>query len=130
MELLDLNMYVGIPHTIKIINNVIYNQDKRKMVVNGKNDIIATLQSNGKLSAKIKTSFIGNTKEGIPIFEKKVIGCDPLPKGYDLYIVSSVYAKAYTKIYGYNEKLYTVADSVYSIDGRTLLGQRGICKCN
>jgi len=58
---------------------------------------------------------------------KVLIECESLIDGYDLYVVSALYASAVRAQGGDTSKLYTVADPVYTEDGRTVLGCRGIC---
>lgn len=119
------------PHTINIVNpdHTEFRADIRKNVALSDYEIIATVESSGVLSAKIQTA-PGPNVGGIPIFEKQIIGVDPLPETDDpdtIFIVSALYVSAYRKVHGDDARLYTIADPVYSQDGKTIIGSLGIC---
>lgn len=121
-------IYNGTPHPINIVTNSVFKTEIRKYIVpeGTEPDIIASIPSDGILSAKIDTVEAEHIN-GIPVFAKAITGCDPLPEGYDIYIVSALYVSA-AKASGIDtSRLYTVADPVYSADGKTILGSRGIC---
>lgn len=126
-----IKVFNGTPHPINIVSNGVYNTSIRKYTIgNGEDPVIdGSIPSSGILSALVKTvdsdPLVGLFS--IPVFKKEIQGVDPLPDGYDVYIVSALYANAYRAVYGNMDKLYTVADPVYSEDGRTILGSRGIC---
>jgi hypothetical protein len=115
------------PHDIKIISNGVFNADLRKFTTDDP-EIVISIPSSGVVSATLTTVEI-EPINGVPVFDKKITGVDPLPEGDDdtIYVVSALYASAYRKIHGNADKLYTIADPVYSTDGRTILGSRGIC---
>lgn len=121
-------IFNGTPHFVNIIREaVVYKPEIRKFVADGKDvTVVASIPSDGVLSAKIDTVELPDI-DGIPVYGKSIVGCDPLPEGYDLYIVSALYASAMRAQGKDISKLYTVADPVYSEDGRTILGCRGIC---
>lgn len=120
------NIYNGTPHAINIIEGAIFNPTLRKYVGG---EIVLSIPSNGMLNAKIETVLA--TKYGeIPVFGKSFSGVDALPEGYDVYIVSALYAAAAAKAGADTTKMYTVADPVYNDDGTTILGCRGICQIN
>lgn len=121
-------IFNGTPHFVNIIREgVVYKPEIRKFVLSGKDvTVVASIPSDGVLSAKIDTVELPDI-DGIPVYGKSIVGCDPLPEGYDLYIVSALYASAMRAQGKDISKLYTVADPVYSEDGRTILGCRGIC---
>ncbi len=115
------------PHSIKIVSqdSCTFNPIIRKWVSDNP-QILAEIVSEGVLSAKIET-VLGDTINGIPVFSKKISGCDPVPADGDIIIVSALFVSA-ARSYGYDtSRLYTVADPVYSLDGKTILGSRGIC---
>lgn len=131
-----VSVFNGTPHSITIIGNSVYKPEIRKWVIpNGMEPVIlGSIPSSGILSAKIESTepvpLLIEGSDGvisIPSFGKKVTGVDELPSGYSVYIVSALYASAYSKVHGNMNCLYTVADPVYSEDGRTILGSRGIC---
>lgn len=123
-----MKIFNGTPHDIVVykIEDVVYLKTIRKWVLNNpKAEPIAQIKSSGKvLSAKIETVQSGYTI-GIPTFEKRIEGYDPLPEGYDIYIVSMLYASAALK--KGEDKIFTIADPVYTEDGKTILGCLGIC---
>lgn len=120
-------IYNGTPHAINIVTGAVFVREIRKFVLPGKDvTVVASIPSNGVLSAKIDTVELPDI-DGIPVYGKSIVGCDPLPEGYDLYVVSALYASAVRAQGGDTSKLYTVADPVYTEDGRTVLGCRGIC---
>ena len=77
------------------------------------------------LNAKIETEQVENI-HSIPVFVKQFKGMDIIPEGYDIYIVSALFASAYNKAGG-GMALFTVADPVYTEDGNSFIGCRGIC---
>ena len=128
-------IFNGTPHSINIIREAVFKPEIRKFVVPslieltsiGKDvTVVVSIPSDGVLSAKIDTVDLPDI-DGIPVYGKSIVGCDPLPEGYDLYIVSALYVSAMRAQGNDISKLYTVADPVYSEDGRTILGCRGIC---
>lgn len=121
----NVKIFNGTPHPINVVTNVTYKEDIRKYVSDNP-QIVKSIPSNGVLSARIET-VEGNTIEGIPTFKKKIVGCDPIPEGYDIIIVSALYVSAARAMGWDTSRLYTVADPVYSLDGKTILGCRGIC---
>jgi hypothetical protein len=63
--------------------------------------------------------------------KKNIIDVEPLPEieGDCIYVVSALYATAFKRINPNSDaRLFTVADPVYTEDGRTILGSRGICE--
>ena len=125
-----LKIFNGTPHSINIIDGATFDPSIRKYVAGEEATVVASIPSDGVLSATIET-WEEEPIDGIPVYGKMITGFDPLPTGYDIYIVSALYAEAADRnkwelgkdIY----KLYLVADPVYSLDGRTILGCRGIC---
>src|SRR5690606_29314336 len=85
-----------------------------------------SIQSSGVLNAKIDT-VPGGRIDGIPTFHKRATGCDPLPGGSDIAVVSALYAVAAAESGVDMSRVYTVADPVFSSAGRTVLGCLGIC---
>lgn len=123
-----MRIFNGTPHDVDIIEGASYNPSIRKYVVakDDKATVVASIPSNGVVSAVVETAEM-EPINGIPVYGKKIKGIDPLPEGYDIYIVSALYASAMRQLGGDTSKLYTVADPVYSEDGKTILGCRGIC---
>ncbi len=122
-------IFNGTPHPITVLSDscITYREDIRKYVCSGELVVVAEIPSHGVLSAKMDTVEVGRVGD-IPVFAKKITGCDPIPEGYDIVVVSALYATA-AKTAGLDtSRLYTIGDPVYSEDGRTILGCRGIAK--
>jgi len=119
------------PHEIVVIarESVQFNYTIRKYVASEDYKILQKIPSMGVLSAKIETVFIGTNDFGVPMYEKKITGFDALPEGN--LIVSALYASAVAKLAPAEVgRLYTIADPVYTTDGKTVLGCLGICIVN
>lgn len=119
-------IYNGTPHAINIVTGAVFSPSIRKWV--GGN-IVLSIPSNGVLNAKIDTVDSTSTYlEGIiPMFIKKITGFDPLPDGYDIYIVSALYYNAVAGL-PIADKCFTVSDPVMTDDGNTFVGCRGLMK--
>lgn len=124
-----IRIFNGTPHPVNIIEGSTFDPSIRKYVTTAGKEVtvVASIPNSGVvLSAVIETVEM-EPINGIPVYGKKIIGVDPLPEGYDIYIVSALYASAMRQMGEDTSALYTVADPVYSEDGRTILGCRGIC---
>lgn len=118
-----MKIYVAVPHDIIIVAGAEFAPAIRKYIGG---EVIKTLSSDGVLNAKIETK-LSSTEDGIPVFEKEVIGCDQYPEGYDMVVVSALYASAYRKVHGnVPASMRLVADPVMSDDGKTFRGCRGL----
>lgn len=128
-----MKIYNGVAHPVNIINeaDVEYNPNIRKYIIKEtkENDyeVVVTIPQNGEmLSATIitKTSSLLNR---IPIRKKTNIIANALPDGYDIYIVSLLYAVTCMQYLDEIDisKIYTIMDPVYNKDGR-LIGCLGI----
>ena len=116
-------IFNGTPHAINVVSGSVFTPAIRKYVGG---DVVLSIPSTGMLSAKISTIDLPSIAD-IPVFGKSFSGVDSLPDGFDVYIVSALYASA-AKAAGVDcSKLYTVADPVYTPDGNSFLGCRGIC---
>ena len=116
-------IFNGTPHAINVVEGSTFNASIRKYV--GGN-VVLSIPSNGMLNAKINAVDLPAI-DGIPCFDKSFTGVDPLPEGFDIYIVSALYASAAARNNVNMSKVYTVADPVYTEDGNSFLGCRGIC---
>ena len=117
-------IYNGTPHQVNIVAGATFSPEIRKFIGG---EVVAILSSNGVLNAQIAT--VETTPLGdIPVFSKEIQGFDPLPQGYDVYIVSVLYATAYKAANPGDDRIYVVADPVMSDDGKTFRGCRGIAK--
>ena len=120
------------PHSINIISPDDYTSNPaiRKLVAKADVTPVAQIPSSGVASASINT-VEAESINGIPTVKKEIVGVDELPVFEEdtIYIVSALYATAYKRIHpDADVKLYTVADPVYTEDGRTILGSKGICE--
>jgi hypothetical protein len=116
-------IFNGTPHAINVVENSMFNPAIRKYTGG---DIVLSIPSNGMLNAKISSVELP-TIDGIPVFDKAFSGVDNLPEGYDIYIVSALYSSAAQKAGMDMSKIFTVADPVYTEDGNSFTGCRGIC---
>jgi hypothetical protein len=119
-------IFNGTPHPITIIEaaSTSYNEALRKATSEAPT-VLREVPSTGVLSAHREEHPAGDI-DGIPVSRATYRRVDPLPEGYDAYIVSALYASA-AKELGYpTERLYTVSQPVYSPDGRTILGCLGL----
>ena len=118
-------IFNGTHHAINIIDNGTFDANIRKHVTDAPN-VVASLPSNGVLNARTTTVEI-DAINGIPVFGKSFTGVDALPDGFDIYIVSAMFASAARATGQNTSKLFTIADPVYSTDGKTIHGCKGIC---
>ncbi len=116
-------IYNGTPHAINVVKNAVFNPDIRKYIGG---TVVLSIPSTGMLSAAVKTVALSPLND-IPVFGKAFDGVDPLPDGYNVYIVSAMYASAAKAAGVDTSKLYTVADPVYTDDGNSFVGCRGLC---
>ena len=139
-------IFNGTPHAINVVENSVFNPSIRKYTGGS---IVLSITSNVMLNAKISSITLPSivladdlfTEEyddcgnivlnkhyaEIPVVGKSFTGIDPLPEGYDIYIVSALYSSAAIKAGMDMSKIYTVSDPVYTDDGNSFLGCRGIC---
>jgi hypothetical protein len=119
-----MKIYNSTPHSINIIVASTFKFDAsiRKFVTDNP-EIELSIPAMGMLNAQFEE--VLKSTSPVKIKEKKIVGVDPLPEGYDIYIVSALYATAYGATCGNMDKLYTVCNPVYSLDGRTIFG----CEC-
>jgi hypothetical protein len=117
------------PHEINIIDpkDIHFDTNIRKYVAPAGTTPIITIPTSGILNAKIST--VGaEAIDGIPVFDKKIDGCDPLPDDGEIHIVSALYASAAAKAGFDMNRIMLVADPVMSEDGKTFIGCRGLAK--
>lgn len=117
------------PHPVNIITGSTFDPSIRKYIADASTDPATVIPSSGMLSARLET-VEAEAINDIPVFMKRVVGCDPLPDSVgddDIIVVSALYVSAYRSVYGNTERLFTIADPVYTPDGKTILGCRGIC---
>lgn len=117
------------PHEINIIDpkDIHFDPVIRKYVAPGGTTPIITIPSSGILNARIST-VDSDPIDGIPVFDKKIEGCDPLPNDNEIHIVSALYASAAAKSDIDMNRIMLVADPVMSEDGKTFIGCRGLVK--
>jgi hypothetical protein len=117
------NIYNGTPHAINVVDGAVFNSTIRKYTGGS---VVLSIPSNGMLNANVTTVDLPAVG-GIPVFGKAFTGVDTLPDGYTIYIVSAMYASAAARNGIDMSNVYTVADPVYTDDGNSFLGCRGIC---
>ena len=125
----EIRFFNGTPHDINIIAGgencgTHFDKSLRKYVVDGEGEetIVLSIPSNGMLNAKFEVVDNGYVNQVVPIRGKHLVSLDPLPEGYDIYIVSALYYSACQSMKWDCSQLYTVIDPVYTTDGRTVLG--------
>lgn len=116
-------IFNGTPHVINVVDGATFNSSIRKYTGG---TVVLSIPSNGMLNAKVSTVSLDSV-DSIPVYGKAFTGVDPLPSGFDIYIVSAMYASAAKANGADMSKVYTVADPVYTDDGNSFLGCRGIC---
>ena len=139
-------IFNGTPHAINIVEGATFNPANRKFCGG---QVVRVIPSNGMLNAKMETielpsimmvddlfheglddcgnAVLTKNVEEIPVFGKSFKGVDSLPEGFDIYIVSALFASAMQKEGADMSAIFTVADPVMSEDGQTFIGCRGIC---
>ena len=118
------------PHQINVIADASFDAAIRKYTADVDVKVVASIPSDGMLSAKITTGDGELVNGNIPTFVKKVTGCDQIPDCVgedDIIVVSALYVSAFRATYGDDKRLFTIADPVYTEDGTKILGSRGIC---
>lgn len=117
------------PHPINIIDtsDIHFNTSIRKYVASADTTPILIIPSSGVLNAKIST-VEAEPINGVPVFDKVIEGCDPLPDDGDIHVVSALYASAAAKAGFDMNRIMLVADPVMSEDGKTFIGCRGLAK--
>ena len=116
-------IFNGTPHAINIVEGAVFNSAIRKF---SGGQVVRVIPSDGMLNAKMETIDLPSV-DGIPTFGKSFKGVDELPSGFDIYIVSALFASACQKMGVDMSSIFTVADPVMSEDGQTFVGCRGIC---
>ena len=117
------------PHPINIINpeDIHFDATIRKYVAQADTKPMLTIPSSGILNARIST-VEADPIDGIPCFDKRIDGCDPLPDDGNIHIVSALYASAAAKAGMDMSRIMLVADPVMSPDGKSFIGCRGLTK--
>jgi hypothetical protein len=118
-------IFNGTPHSINIVTNGVFDPKIRKYVTDTP-EVVLSIPSNGVLSAKVSSVDLPSI-DGIPVHGKMFTGVDSIPEGYDVVIVSQMFVSAVDSLGRNISNLYTVSDPVYSTDGKTIHGCRGIC---
>jgi len=121
------------PHSVNICDpaKIHFDATIRKWVADDPTTaVVKRITSSGVLNARITTGE-GDSIDGIPVpvFEKTIEGCDPLPDDPDaVFIVSALYASAYMKQGGDPARVMLVADPVMTTDGKSFVGCRGLAR--
>lgn len=121
---MGVKIFVGVPHSLNFFDGVVFNPSIRKFTGGIE---ISALKADRVLNAEFETVEVGRL-DGIPDFRKKVKRCDDYPEGYDIVVVSALYASAYRAKYGeYPASMRVVEGAVSSDDGKSPKGCRGLC---
>ena len=117
------------PHDVNVIDpkDITFDPTIRKYVAAADTTPILVIPSSGVLNAKISTVDAAPI-DGVPVFDKNIGGCDPLPDDDNVHIVSALYASAAAKSGMDMSRIMLVADPVMSTDGKTFIGCRGLAK--
>lgn len=121
-----VRVYNGTAHDIHIVSGAELDSTDRKWK-GGK--VFKTIPKSEQMlnvifagATPVPTHIIGV----MPIFETKIKAIDPLPEGYDVYIVSAMYGTAYREKYPEEKRLYGAYAPVMSSDGKTFVGCLGL----
>lgn len=114
-----MRVYNGTSHDLKIYaKSDVFHDDAHKKYLLLDQEIepyiIFPAQKPLSISFGCEFAFV----DGIPIKERRVYNRDELPEGYDLYIVSALYARAF----GGDPRIATVVDQVYDARGKNMIG--------
>lgn len=121
-----MKVFNGTPHAITILDPSCFTMKAEiRKLVSETPVTSATYLSNGMLSAKFEEKTI-DLGLGIKTVQKSIVSVDPLPDGYDFYIVSALYAMAAASTGIDTTKLLTVSNPIFTPDGRTVLGCEGL----
>lgn len=120
-----MRIYNGTPHSVDIVVGAVYSPAIRKFVGG---EVVRSIPSDGALNVRLNTPETGVLDGDIPLFVRTILSCDLLPEGYDIIIVSAMYAQAYVDLHGVDDRLYTVSQPVMTGDGKTFRGCRGLVK--
>jgi len=123
-----MKIYNATSSKITILYKGCYKYDKAfdKYVINTMPIVIAKIPSDLVLTARLKTTEM-HLPNGIPVYEQYVTSIDKLPKGFDAYIVTAIYASA-LKRHKFDRNIYILDEPVYTRDGLAVIGYRGLCK--
>jgi len=116
---MKFRIFNGTPHSINIVwnENATFIAAQRKYVVDGEAETFDVIPSN---NAPLNAVFAIEKCEpvnGIATQRKAVKAIDPLPEGYDFYLVSAMYVAAARELGRDTSKLLTVGDPVFKIEG-------------
>lgn len=120
-----MSIYNGTPHSVDIVVGAVYSPAIRKFVGG---EVVRSIPPDGALNVRLGTPETGVLDGDIPLFVRTILSCDLLPEGYDIIIVSAMYAQAYVDLHGVDDRLYTVSQPVMTRDGKTFRGCRGLVK--
>jgi hypothetical protein len=116
----DVKVLVAVPHDVNIYERCYFDQSIHKYVkAEGQTPIVVLPRSGILLNAKTAVEELPNLFGIIPDCRKRIESCDDYPEGYDLVIVSALYASAYLKTHEgkFPSSMRLVADPVVDKDG-------------
>ena len=115
-----MKIFNGTPHKINIYSqsDCEYSVNHRKWLTSNNIEPFLTIEPSGTLlNCKTSNSPTPNIDCPFPIVGAVIFTeYDPLPDGYDLYIVSNLYRSAVQTLGGDTSRLATVTDTVYDFN--------------
>ncbi len=112
----ELSIYNGTAHEITIFatEDTSLSKDGRKLLLKEGAVPIVRIEAGTNLNCSKKNLEPPTLNTKIPVVGAIVFdGVDPLPSGYDLYVVSNLYRSAYKELVGDTSKLATINGAVY-----------------
>lgn len=111
-----MKVFNGTAHQINIYTlDQVDQSNPRKLIVLAGQQPVYVIPAGTNLNCQKSNAPIDDTAFPFPV--KGAVqfdDCDPLPSGYDIYIVSNLYRSAYQSLMGDTSKLATVDGVVYS----------------
>lgn len=112
-----VSIYNGTPHTLKIFSEKDTFSEGRKLFVNEGAEPIVEVPSDGALNAVKENAEVPPQFQGANVPLKggvKFTDVDPLPEGYDVYVVSNLYRAARVELGLDTSCVATISDAVYN----------------
>jgi hypothetical protein len=114
-----MSIYNATPHQINFYakSDVEFDVSQRKYIAAIGAEPIYTVAKGTPVNAKTANAPTPEAAFEVPVVGAvQFVSVDPLPEGFDLYIVSNLYRSAVQSLGGDTSKLATVTDTVYTND--------------
>ncbi|MFN7394215.1 MAG: hypothetical protein ACK5U6_17490 [Pseudanabaena sp.] len=114
-----MSIYNATPHQINFYSkeDVAFDSSQRKYILNEGSAPTFVVASGTPVNAKTANAPTPEAAFEVPVVGAvQFVSVDPLPEGFDLYIVSNLYRSAVQSLGGDTSKLATVTDTVYTND--------------